>query len=265
MSDPRALEPPSLESALVETGQQLDAALRAAATLTRELKKARAAATTGSLRDLRRSLAATDVLADQSAVATAAATTSFTLDEAAHLASGAFAAELLALAADRDVVMVESDDRLLCYPSLIRVVAGDAAVEIDRTRERRLRPSLLIDRLAAAQSRPPRFRPEPFLESLAAGYRLLLAQDDRAPGTVLRLVDLWSVLTLLPGQAREYTRPELARDLYLLDQSATTTTRSGATLRFHASTGTKGAGVLTTVARDGRQKLYWGISFTEGA
>ena len=256
MSDPAVLE-----SALVETEQQLDAALRAAAALTRELKKARAAAATGSLRDLRRSLTTTDTLAEQATAATTAATSSFTLDETAHLASGAFATEVLALAAEREVVMVESDDRLLCYPSLIRVVAGDAAVEIDRKREKRLRPSLLVARLAAAQSRPPRFRPEPFLESLASGYHLLLAQEGRAPGTVLRLVDLWSVLTLLPGQAKEYTRPELARDLYLLDQSGTTTTRSGAVLRFHASTGTKGAGVLTTVARDGRQQLYWGVSF----
>lgn len=262
MSDPATAEPAGLESALVETEQRLDAALRAAAALTRELKKARAAATTGSLRDLRRSLTATDALSEQSGAATAAATTSFTLDEADHLASGAYAAELLALAAVQGVAMVESDERLLCYPSLIRVVPGDAAVEIDRKREKRLRPSLLVARLAAAQTRPPRFRPEPFLESLAAGYQLLRAQEGRPPGTVLRLVDLWSVLTLLPGQAREYTRPELARDLYLLDQSGVTTARSGAELRFHASTGTKGAGVLTTVARDGRQQRYWGLSFT---
>ncbi len=255
--------PDGLESALAETEQQLDAALRAAAGLSRELKKARAAAATGSLRDLRRSLAATGSLAADADGTARAAATSFTLDEAEHLASGAYAAEIVQLAAERGLAVVTSDDRLLCYPSLIKVIPADAALEIDRKREKRLRPSALVDRLAAAQSRPPRFRPEPFLESLAAGYQLLRTQDDRAPGTVLRLVDVWSVLTLLPGQAREYTRPEFARDLYLLDQSATTTTRSGTGLRFHASTGTKGAGVLTTVALDGRQQRYWGVSFTE--
>ena len=254
--------PGELESALTVTEQQLDVALRAAAGLTRELKKARAAAATGSLRELRRSLAATSTLAGEVSATTDGAAGSFTLDEAEHLASGAFAAELQRAAAEREVSMVAADDRLLCYPSLIRVLPGDAAVEIDRVREKRLRPSVLVDRLAAAQSRPPRFRPEPFLESLAAGYQLLLHQDHRTPGTVLRLVDVWAVLTLLPGQAREYTRPELARDLYLLDQGGTTTTRSGATLRFHASTGTKGAGTLTTVARSGRPQLYWGVSFT---
>ena len=254
-----------LEAALADTERQLDAALRAAAGLARELKKARAAASTGALRDLRRSLAATDALAGQATDATAGAASSFTLDETEYLASGAYAAELQQVAKQRDVQMTESDDRLQCYPSLIRVIAGDAAVEIDRRRDKRLRPSVLIERLAAAQARPPRFRPQPFVESLAAGYRLVLARSGRQAGAVVRLVDVWEVLTLLPGQAREYTRPEFARDLYLLDQSGVTATKNGASLRFHASTGTKGSGTLTTVARDGSQKLYWGISFTEAS
>ena len=84
---------------------------------------------------------------------------------------------------------------------------------------------------------------------------------------MVRLVDLWSVLTLLPGQSRDYTRQEFARDLYLLDQSGETSTRQGACLRWAASTGTRGAGVLTTVARSGQQQRYWGVAFTpvEGA
>jgi hypothetical protein len=71
------------------------------------------------------------------------------------------------------------------------------------------------------------------------------------------------VLTLLPGQGREYTKQEFARDLYLLDQSGVPlTSRGGHRLRWSASTGTKGAGVLTTVARGGQQQRYWGISFS---
>ena len=75
-------------------------------------------------------------------------------------------------------------------------------------------------------------------------------------------MDIYRLLTLLPGQAREYTRPEFARDLYLLDSSGLTETRDGRGLRWHASTGTRGAGVLTTVAKTGQQQRYWGVSFT---
>ena len=60
----------------------------------------------------------------------------------------------------------------------------------------------------------------------------------------------------------DYTRQEFARDLYLLDQSGEIATRDGARLRWAASTGTRGSGVLTTVARSGQQQRYWGIAFT---
>jgi len=251
-----------LESGPRGTGQQVEATLRTAAALTRELKKAKAGAASGQLREMRRALDAASALAGELAAGAERAAGSFDVDDQDYLASGSFTKELLALAAARGVSMFEADDRLLCYPSLIRVLPGDAAVEIDRRREKRLRPSVLVDRLASAQSMPPRFRPEPFLESLEAGYELALAADDKRAGAVVRLVDVWGVLTLLPGQSRDYPRPEFARDLYLLDQSGLTTSKkSKRALRWHASTGSRGSGTLTTVARTGQQQLYWGISF----
>jgi hypothetical protein len=127
-----------------------------------------------------------------------------------------------------------------------------------------LRPSVLLDMLAAAQGRPARFRADQFLESIASGYDLVAARAGNKPDAVVRVIDIWSVLTLLPGQARDYTRPEFARDLYQLDQSKVGQTKDGRTLRWHASSGTRGAGVLTTVARTGQQQLYWAVSFTSG-
>ena len=84
----------------------------------------------------------------------------------------------------------------------------------------------------------------------------------KKPDAVARLADIWAVLTLRPGQGKDYTRPEFARDLYLLDQSGAAQTKSGRALRWHASSGTRTAGLLTTVARTGQQQRYWGISFT---
>ena len=122
---------------------------------------------------------------------------------------------------------------------------------------------MLVGLLAAAQARPPRFRPKPFLESLASGYDLVRSQKQHREGAVVRLVDVWAVLTLLPGQSRDYTRSEFARDLYLLDSSAVATAKSGRVLGWHASSGTRGSGTLATVAQTGQQQLYWGISFTD--
>jgi hypothetical protein len=251
----------TLEQALVTAERRLEEATKAAAAVTRELRKARAAARVGQLRDLRRFVAAAGTAADELGAATARAREGFDFDDQSYLASGEYAKELLATAAAAGVAMFEEDERLLCYPSLVRVLPGDAAVEVDRVRDRKVRPSVLVAALAAAQQRAPRFRPGPFLDSLHEAYRLVLAREGKAPAAVVRLVDVWSVLTLLPGQSREYTRQEFARDLYLLDQSGELATRDGAGLRWAASTGTKGSGVLTTVARGGQQQRYWGIAF----
>ena len=250
-----------LEAALAAAEARVEAAQREAARAGRELKTARSAAAGGQVRDLRRALAAAVEAARSLAGVVEEAEASYSFDETDHLASGAYARELLEAAAAAGLAMVEDDDRLLCYPSLVRVLPGDAALEIDRRRERRLRPSVVVTLLAAAQARPPKGKSAALLESLAAAYELLAERHDR-PDPVLRLDALWQVLTMLPGAAREYSKPEFARDLYLLDQSGTVTTRSGRTLRFHASSGTRGAGVLTTVARTGQQQRYWGVSFT---
>jgi hypothetical protein len=256
----------SFESALAATEEQAGATLRAAAAVTRELRKAKVAAAGGQTRELRRALDAAQGLAAHLTDTVGALRSGFDFDESEYLSSGSYAKELLAAAAARGVDMFEEDERLLCYPSLVRVLPDQAALDIDRRRERRLRPSVVADLLGAAQSRGPRFRPEPFLDSLRAAYELVVARQAKKADAVVRLVDVWAVLTLLPGQSREYTRQEFARDLYLLDQSGVTTApRGGRRLRWSASTGTKSAGVLTTVARGGQQQRYWGISFSLAA
>lgn len=252
----------SLEGALDVTGAALDDALRTATALVREIKKAKAAAATGQVRELTRGLAAVNDQSRRAHDEAQRAAASYDLDDTDHLASGAYTKELLSQAAQLGVAMMEEDGQLLCYPSLIRVFPGDAALEIDRRRERRLRPSVVIDLLGKAQQRPPRFKPAPFLETLLSAYDLVVARDAKKPDAVVRLDAIWSVLTLLPGQSRDYTKPEFARDLYLLDQTGETMSRSGRVLRWHASTGTRGAGVLTTVAVSGQQQRYWGASFT---
>ncbi len=132
------------ESALSVTEGGAEAALKSASGLTRELRKARVAAASGEVRELRRALDAAAELANELSVAVNDVRVSFDIDEIAYLGSGEYAKELLALAAERGLAMFEEDDRLLCYPSIVRVVPGDSVVEIDRRRERRLRPSVLM-------------------------------------------------------------------------------------------------------------------------
>jgi hypothetical protein len=74
---------------------------------------------------------------------------------------------------------------------------------------------------------------------------------------------VYELLTLLPGQAREYSGHEFARDIYLLDRSGLTETRDGFVVSFPASTGTKSAGGrITAITENGQERRYWGIAFT---
>jgi hypothetical protein len=254
----------SLEAALARTESDVRAAGRSAAALGRELKRARAAAAVGQVRDLRRALDAATDLAQALSEEVRAVSAAYDVDEADLMTSGAYTKELLATADDSGLHVYEEDDRLLCYPSIVRLLPGDLALEIDRRKARGIRPSVVVEQLKRAQQAGPRFKPEPFLGSLLTAYDYVVARQGKASGAVVRLWDIHAVLTLLPGQAREYTKPEFARDLYLLDQSGHTTIGSPARrLRWAASTGTRQAGVLTTVAKSGQQQRYWGIAFEE--
>ena len=85
------------------------------------------------------------------------------------------------------------------------------------------------------------------------------------PGAPARLVDAYRVLTLLPGSARDYTRQEFARDLYLLDQSGVVDLKDGRRMSLPASAMTRSGVVFTTVTRGGQTKVYAGIAFAEQA
>lgn len=252
-----------LESALQQVEAEVEAAAKAIAAVGRELKKARSAAAAGQVRDLRRTLDAAVALAAEAAEQVGAAASSYDVDESELLASGAYTKELLAAAAAGGVAMFEDDDRLLCYPSIVRVLPADLALEIDRRRARGIRPSVVVEQLGKAQRAGPRFKAAPFLASLVGAYDLVVAGQGKAPGAVVRLLEIYQALTLLPGQARDYTRAEFARDLYLLDQSGSTAGPGGRRLRWAASSGTRQAGVLSTVTRSGQQQRYWGVAFED--
>jgi hypothetical protein len=252
-----------LETALARTEADAEAAARAAASVAREIKRARTAATHGSIRDLQKALLAAEQTAGSLREAVEALRSGWSFDERAYLESGAYTAELLEAAGERGVRLLEQDERILSYPSVVRVLPADAALEVDRKRERRIRPSVVVEQLRSRQQSQPRFRAEAFLESLYRAYRLALAEQERPAGATSRLLDLYQILTVLPGQRQEYSRQEFARDVYLLDQSEAKRTRDGLRVSFPAATGTKAAGTLSTVTREGELKVYYGIAFRE--
>lgn len=252
---------PNLEEALARSQADAEAALRAAAAVASQLKRAKKAAVTGALRDLERSFESAEQLAGALRDAVRSARAGWQFDDRDHLASGAFAQEVLQLGRLRGLALQEQDGLIVSYPSLVRVLPNDAAIEIDRKRQRGIRPSVVVDTLSATQSRPPRFRPEPFIEALSRAYQLVLAAQGKEPGATVKLIDVYRVLTMLPGQSSAYSQQELARDIYLLDESGVDRTKDGLRMTLPASSGARTSSTLATVMRNGGLKIYYGIEF----
>jgi hypothetical protein len=189
--------------------------------------------------------------------------TGWRFDVESWFASGEYSKELLAAAAEGGVSAFESDDRILCYPVIVQVSPGDTSIVVDKKKDRRVRPSVVVAELNALQQREPKFKHEAFIESLAIAYDFVIASKSMRPGAPVKLIDVHSVLTIMPGTAREYTRPEFARDIYLLDQTGLVTTKRGRRMSLPASALTRSAGVLRTVTRRGQAKDYAGISFED--
>ena len=182
-----------------------------------------------------------------------------------------YAEELRRVAREQGLNIYERDGRLIASPSIVRVLPADRAVRIDRKRVSTIRPSALISLLLDNQKKPGTYKSGDFLESLYQVYLELVREDPtgrlvKGTGRVIPLSRIYSLLTSLPGSGREYTRTDFARDLYLLDTSGVTTTRSGAMANFPASTGTrspKAQDIFTFVDSDGQDVQYYGIQFTE--
>lgn len=258
----------SLEQALARTEADADAAFKAANTVATALKKHRTAARVGNLRDLYATIATAEQALAALQQQVEVAKEGWDFDEQTYFANGAYVQELLATARRLNVQLFEQDDVLYSYPSLIRILPNDRAVTIDKQRERRLRPSVLVAHLKDLQQRPARFKAADFLESLYQAYKIKVVVDKGRAGLergdVVRLRDLYTVLTLLPGETREYTLQEFTRDFYLLDQSDARETRDGMGMYPTASTATRGAtrpGTLKVITQRGEEKLYYGLSF----
>lgn len=256
----------SLENALAKTESDAGVACEAATATVSALKKFRAAAKSGNLRELRKTIEAAD-----QAIATLRqqfenAKAGWEVDEEAYLSGGNFFLEILHAAEQTGVKIFEQDNRLYCYPALIKVSPNEKSVFIDRKRENRIRPSVLVAHLKALQRKPPRVRVESLLAALFAAYSKVVAMRGMNPSQmapVVPLLDIYELFTLLPGQAKDYSKQEFARDIYLLHRSGVDAVKAGIKVSFPASTGTKTLSrTISVITELGEEKRYYGICFT---
>lgn len=248
----------SVESAFEQLESQVDAALKTARDTLSSLRKLLKAAQLGVARDLPKCLRAAGDTVER---------LKRELDEAQEhgdfdISEGSYLSELVEQARRTNLQMHSFEDRVYCYPSLLRIAPGERAIFIDRRRDTRLRPSVVVKHLKALQNKPPRFNSRSFLNSLRKAYHKVLKSKKRskhADGDVVPLWEVYDLFTLLPGQAKEYSKHEFARDLYLLDLDAAQTDPG---FSLHTARGNEPESrIFSIVTREGEMKRYYGVSF----
>jgi len=175
-----------------------------------------------------------------------------------------YESELIELASGAGLKIYSRDARMLAYPSILQIVPGETLVKVDKKRVRAIRPTHLVRVLLANQKKKAPQTAEKFLECLFNAYRVILPKE--VLGTVVKLSEIYQVLTLRPGASADYSTSDFTLDLFSVDQAGVSKSNSGSILSFHASTGSKGGSkdIYTFVAPDGDVRTYYGIRFTEG-
>jgi hypothetical protein len=254
---------PTFEQGFSELENAAGDLVRSTAALLAVAKQVQKAAVDGDIGRLRRQIerleAGSTMLRRE--VSNVGAAWAFSPDaEEQHLRDG-YRDELLSAAREQGLQLHERDQRLIAFPSIVRILPAERAVRIDRRKVASIRPARLVSLLKANQEKKPRFSPERFLEALYRAFQLLTEKKDVVK--MARLVDIYEVFTLQPGGGSEYDKTDFARDLLLLERSGVRQTRSGAELRFAAATGTRGGKVIRIADPEGHERTYYAIAFSE--
>jgi hypothetical protein len=254
------------EAALERTHGDAEAGLKAAGGAARALKNLVAAARSGDIGKLERGMQDAEVAIQALCEQFGNTKDGWAFDTAGYLASGGLAQDILAMTRTAGLSAHMQDERVFCYPVLVRVLAGERAVLFDKVKARELRPSVVVAKLERLRKQPPRFRPDAFVQKLFQVYQIQLEREAKTmqpgvDGPAVQLSRLYELLTLFPGQDKDYSKAEFTRDLYLLDRAGETVSRDGKVeMSLHASTGTRGK-PLQLVDEDGRQRDYYAVAF----
>lgn len=262
-----------LEQAFAATEDAAEIARKSAATVVSQSRALVKAAQTGNLAAIKRTQDRLKASADLLVQDINAATTAWPLsdDEEQALFEVQYVSLLQAAADELGLQLYERDGLLISYPSIIRILANDRAVRVDRKKVSTVRPSYLAALLQKNQQKSSSFSSQRFLEAMYGVYNdiaELHAGDDMLEshsGPVVPLARIYKLMTSLPGASREYDRSDFARDLYFLDANGPHATRSGATVSFPASTGTRQrkSDLFSFIGPDGDNVEFYGIRFQE--
>ena len=259
------------EQAFNDTQRAAEEVRKSAASVVSQARALAKAARTGNIAAIRRGQENLKdaVMALRQEVANVGSCWPFTEEEERQFFEESYADALKATAAEKGLKMHEQDGLLMSYPCIVRVLAAERAVRVDRKKMSTVRPSYLVDLLLQNQKKSSSFSSQRFLESLYNVYSDISSGESGAlalpeGARVVPLIRIYKLMTALPGAARDYGRSDFARDLYILESQGPRQTKSGAAVSFPSSTGTRrrSGDLFSFIGSDGNNAEYYGIRFS---
>ncbi len=158
----------SFEQAFIDTERAASGAVTASAALLKVAKELEKAAQEGDIARIRRACERLGVASQavRQQVVNAQSAWPMTPDDEEKALDQVFDDELIEAAREQGISIRRQDDRLVVFPSLLRVLPSRRAVEIDRKAVTAIRPSRLVRLLKANSDKKPRSSPERFIEVL---------------------------------------------------------------------------------------------------
>lgn len=261
------------ERAFDDTERAAESARKSAVNVASQARALMKAAQSGNIAGIKRNQEKLDeaLTTLQQEVSNATSCWPFTdeAEEKRHLEEG-YDEELRSAATEQGLEVHERDGRLFAYPSIVRILPAERAVRVGRKKVSDIRPSYLANLLLRNQNKSSSFSSARFVEALYRVYADIVKDPSSGlaqggGGRVIPLARIYRLMTALPGSDRDYDRTDFARDLYVLESEGPRHTKSGATVSFPASTGTRrrSGDLFSFVGPDSNSVEYYGIRFDE--
>ncbi len=254
----------SLEQALAEHQQRVEALLKSAGSYVKALRDWKKACQLGHMANRKKAADQATELAPGLAAPTAEAAAAWDFDVRAYLEGEAWRRELQAACAESGLRVLEEEETLISPPIIARSQPGPSRLLLGKVAWPTLHPTVTaayLKRLNEKSAASTRVLQQ-FLNALYDGCKKICPGRPSA-----RFRDLYDLYDLAPGWARENSPASFAQQIYALhrarEESRVRMTRDGKTFELEYATGDdKGKrSIFSIVSDDGRPIRYYGIWF----
>jgi hypothetical protein len=249
----------SLEQALDEQEERVDALLRSANRYMGVLKAWKKACQIGHLGNLQRAATSAEELIGALPTSTSDTRSAWSFDIRAYLESEDWRQELQAVAAEKySLRTLEDDELLISSPVTVRPQPSRNSLLIGKVNWPAIRPKIVAAELKRLRDRTATANSQEFVERLFDTCVYLSGKTD--PHATFRAI--YDVFCLAPGYKKENPPAVFGQQIYALHRSDVRTTRGGRKFEIEYPTGNyKERDVFTVLSEDGRPLRYFTIWF----